>query len=106
MVKQKLPEGLQKAINNCPLIIGIGPSAWPRVISGYYFPKFKILCYSDCQDNDYIKESGIDVFSLKEHDPYLEITPITPGKIIDSPPAKKYLSEQEKPFTLLVYKSM
>lgn len=107
MVKiPKLPEGLQKALAKAPLIVGIGPSAWPRVISGYYFPKFKILCYSDCQDNEYIRNSGIDVYSLKQIDPYLEVAPVTPGKIIQTGLAKNFLDNLREPFTFLVYKSI
>ena len=61
-----LPPDLREAVNKCPLIIGIGPSAWPRIISGFYFPKFKIISYYDCQDNDYIQRTGIEVFSIKK----------------------------------------
>ncbi len=101
-----IPDGIKKAIDKCPLIIGVGPSAWPRVISGYYFPKFKILCFNDCQDNDLIRKAGIEVFSQKEVDPKAEITPITPGNIITTDLATKFLDGVKEPFAFLIYKSM
>lgn len=101
-----LPKSLEDAIAKCPLIIGIGPSAWPRVISGYYFPKFKIICFNDCQDNDLIRKAGIEVFSQKKVDPDLEISPLTPGNIVSTDLAKKFLDEQNTPFVFQIYKSV
>src|SRR4030066_505600 len=97
---------ITKAIKNCPLIIGIGPSAWPRIIPSMFFPKYKIISYSDCQDNDYINDFGVEVFSLRKKDPNMEITPITPGRILSTKVAKDYLASQKEPFTFLIYKSM
>ena len=101
-----LPKSIKEAVKKCPLIIGIGPSAWPRIISGYFFPKFKILCFNDCQDNELIRSAGIEVFSQKEVDPSLELSPVTPGNIISTDIAKKYLEGIGEPFVFLVYKSM
>lgn len=103
--RKNLPDAIDKALKKSPLIIGVGPTAWPRMLSAFYFPKFKTISYYDTQDNDLIKKSGIEVFSLKELDPYLEVSPVTPGNILSIPLAKKYLSEQKEPFVLLVYKS-
>lgn len=103
---KNLPEGIKKAIDKAPLIIGIGPSAWPRVISGYFFPRFKILSFNDCQDNGLIRKAGIEVFSEKEIDPNLEITPVTPGNIITTDIGMKFLKGIKGPFTFLIYKSM
>jgi hypothetical protein len=104
-MQEKLPSGILNAILKCPLMIGIGPSAWPRIISSFYFPNFKIIAYGDCQDNDFIRDSGVEVLSLKEKDPNLEISPVTPGRILDTPIAKEFLARQKEPFALLVYKS-
>jgi len=102
----KLPKSIQEGVDKCPLIIGIGPSAWPRIIAAFYFPKFKTLCYGDYQDNEYIRDFGVDVFSLKEKDPYLEVSPVTPGRILDTDLAKEYIKSQKEDFSFLVYKSM
>ena len=32
----KLPESIEKAISKAPLLIGLGPTAWPRIINAYY----------------------------------------------------------------------
>src|SRR3989304_2365835 len=93
-------------VKGCPLIIGVGPSAWPRIITSFYFPKFKIICYTNCQDNQFIRDSGVEIFSLRQEDPSLEIAPVTPGKILNTQGAKKFLASQKQPFVLLVYKSV
>ncbi|OGM02522.1 hypothetical protein A2115_00890 [Candidatus Woesebacteria bacterium GWA1_41_8] len=93
------------AIRKSPLIVGLGPSAWPRVITGFYFPKFKIVAYNDCHDNEIIRDFGMDVYSLKEKEPDLEISPETPGQILQTDLAKKYLKGFKKDFIFLVYKS-
>jgi hypothetical protein len=101
-----LPKSLADAVNKSPMIIGIAPSAWPRAISGYYFPKFKMLCCNDCQDNELIRKAGIPVYSQKQIDKYVEISPITPGNIISTDIAKKFLKDLNEPFKFLIYKSM
>jgi len=102
----KLPKSIERALQNAPMIIGIAPSAWPRAISGYYFPKFKMLCSNDCQDNELIRQAGIPVYSQKQVDKYVEISPITPGNIISTDIAKSFLKGLNEPFKLLIYKSM
>ncbi len=102
---KKLPEGIQKAVNNCPLIVGIGPTAWPRIIPSYYFPKYKIICYNDVQDNEFIAKGGVQIFSIKKEYPDIEVSPETPAQIISCPPVEKYLSSLKEPFALLIYKS-
>lgn len=101
-----LPESIRQAVAKAPMIIGVGPSAWPRAISGYYFPKFKVLCSNDCQDNELIRNEGISVYSQKQIDKYVEISPITPGNIISTDLAKKFISGINEPFKFLIYKSM
>lgn len=100
-----VPEPLKKVLADTPLIVGIGPSAWPRIISTYFFPNFKILSCNDCQDDELIRGTGQEVFSLKKEDPFLEVTPMTPGKIIETDLAKKYLAGLTSPFSFLVYKT-
>lgn len=104
MIKN-LPSSLKKAIGESPLIIGVGPTAWPRMLSSFYFPKFKTISYYDTQDNDLIEKQGVEVFSIKKNDPYIELSPVTPGNILELPITKKYLDSQKEPFVLLVYKS-
>lgn len=107
MFKPKnIPKSIQVALSKAPHIVGIGPSAWPRVVSGYYFPKFSILCSNDCQDNELIRAEGIPVYSQKQIDKYVEISPITPGNIISTDMAKDYLKKIKGPFKFLIYKSM
>lgn len=101
----KVPEGVENEIKKTPLIIGVGPTAWPRMLSSFYFPKFKTISYYDTQDNDFIEEKGVEVFSVKKNDPYIELSPVTPGNILELPLVKKYLDGQKEPFVLLVYKS-
>ncbi|MFZ3301258.1 MAG: hypothetical protein WA152_00920 [Microgenomates group bacterium] len=103
---KQLPKSIADAINKSPMIIGIAPSAWPRAISGYYFPKFKMLCSNDCQDNELIRLAGIPVYSQKQVDKNVEISPITPGNIISTDIAKKFLKGLNEPFKFLIYKSM
>ncbi|OGM33287.1 hypothetical protein A3D00_00165 [Candidatus Woesebacteria bacterium RIFCSPHIGHO2_02_FULL_38_9] len=105
MVTMTFPEDIKEAVKKCPLIIGAGPSAWPRIIPGLFFPKYKIVCYVDCLDNHFIRELGIDVFSIKEKDPYFEISPESPGRILDNDLSLKYLHSLKEPFAFLVYKS-
>ncbi len=101
-----LSDSLKTAINKSPRIMGIGPSAWPRIVSAYYFPDFKTISYNDAADNeDIAKELGVEVFSLKKQDPYIEVSPETPGSIIDTDLVKTYLAAQDKDFIFLVYKS-
>ena len=100
-----LPEGIKKGINDCPLIIGIGPSAWPRIITSYYFPKYKTICLNDSQDDEFVRKEGIEVFSLKKEKPDLEISPQTPGRILDTDLVKEYVGKFKEPFSYLVYKS-
>ena len=100
-----LPEGVAGAVGKSPLIIGVGPSAWPRIIPGLFFPKYKIISYVDCLDNRLIRDLGLSVFSIKEEDPYFEISPESPGRILDNEISLKYLRSLEKPFVFLVYKS-
>jgi hypothetical protein len=100
-----LPSSISDAIKKCPLIIGIGPSAWPRIITSYYFPKFKTICLNDSQDDEYIRGKGNDVFSLKKEDPTLEVSPQTPGRIINTDVVKDYVAKLKEPFSFLVYKS-
>lgn len=101
-----LPKSIADAVNKSPMIIGIAPSAWPRAISAYYFPKFKMLCSNDCQDNELIRLAGIPVYSQKQIDKFVEISPITPGNIISTDIAKKFLNNLNEPFKFLIYKSM
>jgi hypothetical protein len=100
-----VPESLKKVLASMPVIVGIGPSAWPRIISSYFFPEFKIISCNDCQDDELIRSTGQEVFSLMKEDPFLEVTPMTPGKIIETDLAKKYLAGLGEPFTFLVYKT-
>jgi len=100
-----LPDGLSKAISKCPLIISLGPSAWPRLVPSFYFPKYKIMTFYDCQDNDFIEKSGVEVFSLKKKDPELEVSPVTPGQILQTKIAQEFLNKQKEHFVFLVYKS-
>ena len=102
---KSLPSGLDEAVAKCPLIIGIGPSAWPRLVPSFYFPKYKIMTFYDCQDNDFIENFGVEVFSLKKADPELEISPVTPGQILQTEIAQKFLSQQKEPYVFLAYKS-
>jgi hypothetical protein len=102
---KRLPEGLQKAVEECPLIIGVGPSAWPRMILGFYFPQCKIITFYDCQDNDLVRDFGIEIFSLQEKQPELELVTVTPGQILDTQLVKDFLTSQTKPFVFFVYKS-
>lgn len=103
---KSLPKSIADAVSKSPMIIGIAPSAWPRAISGYYFPKFKMLCSNDCQDNELIRNAGIPVYSQKQVDKYVEISPITPGNIISTDIAKRFLNDLNEPFKFLIYKSM
>lgn len=105
LILKKLPKGLQEATEKCPLVVGIGPSAWPRVILSYYFPFCKIISFYDCQDNDLARNAGIEVFSLQEEQPGLELVTVTPGQVLDTPLVKKFLNSQTKPFVFFVYKS-
>ncbi len=100
-----LPPGLSEAVAKCPLIIGIGPSAWPRLVPSFYFPRYKIMTFYDCQDNDFIQNFGVEVFSLKKQDQNLEVSPVTPGQILQTKVAQDFLDRQKKPFVFLVYKS-
>lgn len=102
----KLPESIEKAISKAPLLIGLGPTAWPRIINAYYFPKFRMLVANDSQDNEYIRQEGFSVYSQKQVDKYIKIAPITPGNIISTDIAKTYLSKINEPFKFIVYKSM
>ncbi len=102
----KLPKSIENAISKAPLLVGLGPSAWPRIINDFYFPKFKNLVANDCQDNEYIRQDGFSVYSQKQIDKYVQISPITPGNIISTDLAKKFLSEIKEPFKFVVYKSM
>ena len=102
---KSLPHGLTQAVGKCPLIIGIGPTAWPRLIPSFYFPKYKILSYHNCFVNEVIKEFGVEVFSLKAFQPELEISPVTPGQILSTKLAQNFLASQKEPFVFLVYKS-
>ena len=79
-----VPESLKKVLASMPVIVGIGPSAWPRIISSYFFPEFKIISCNDCQDDELIRSTGQEVFSLMKEYPFLEVTPMTPGKIIET----------------------
>lgn len=99
------PERLKVAINKCPLIIGIGPSAWPRLVPAFYFPAYKIISFHDCSDNQLVESLGIEVFSLKANQPEVEVPTVTPGQILDLPLTRKFLESQNKPFVFLVYKS-
>ena len=94
-----------KAVDDSPLIIGIGPSAWPRIVTGFYFPRFEIVSYNDCQDNEIIKKFGFRITSLKKLDPSLEISPETPARIMSTSLFKEYLAAKGKPYFFLVYKS-
>ena len=102
----KLPNSIEKAISKAPLLIGLGPTAWPRIINPYYFPKFRMLVANDSQDNEYIRQEGFSVYSQKQIDKYIKIAPITPGNIATTDLAKKYLSGIKEPFKFVVYKSM
>ena len=102
----KLPESIEKALSKAPLLIGLGPTAWPRIINPYYFPKFRMLVSNDSQDNEYIRQEGFSVYSQKQIDKYIKIAPITPGNIVTTDLAKKYLSGIKEPFKFVVYKSM
>ncbi|MEK7168915.1 MAG: ATP-grasp domain-containing protein [Patescibacteria group bacterium] len=102
----KLPESIEKAISKAPLLIGLGPTAWPRIINLYYFPKFRMLVSNDSQDNEFIRQEGFSVYSQKQVDKYVKIAPITPGNIVTTDLAKKYLSKIKEPFKFVVYKSM
>lgn len=102
----KLPESIEKAISKAPLLIGLGPTAWPRIINPYYFPKFRMLVVNNSQDNEYIRHVGFSVYSQKQIDKYVKIAPITPGNIVSTDLAKKYLSKIKEPFKFVVYKSM
>lgn len=102
----KLPESIEKAISKAPLLIGLGPTAWPRIINPYYFPNFRMLVANDSQDNEYIRKEGFSVYSQKQIDKYIKIAPITPGNIVTTDLAKKYLSKIKEPFKFVVYKSM
>lgn len=102
----KLPDSIEKAISKAPLLIGLGPTAWPRIINPYYFPKFRMLVSNDSQDNEYIRQEGFSVYSQKQVDKYIKISPITPGNIVTTDLAKKYLSKINEPFKFIVYKSM
>jgi len=107
MVKvPKLPESIEKAIAKAPLLVGLGPSAWPRIINNFYFPKFINLVSNNCQDNEYIRKDGFSVYSVKQVDKYAQITPITPGNIITSKKGKEFLEKIKEPFKFVVYKSM
>ena len=33
----KLPESIEKALAKAPLLVGLGPSAWPRIINNHIF---------------------------------------------------------------------
>lgn len=100
-----LPEGIKKGVDACPLIIGIGPSAWPRIITSYYFPKFKTICLNDSQDDEFVRNAGCEVFSIKKNDPKIEVFPQTPGRIINTDLVKNYIKNVNEPFSFLVYKS-
>lgn len=102
----KLPKGVEEALSKAPVLVGLGPSAWPRIINNFYFPKFKNLVANDCQDNEFIRRDGFSVYAQKQIDKYIQISPITPGNIISTDLAKKYLSEIKEPFKFVVYKSM
>jgi hypothetical protein len=102
----KLPESIEKAISKAPLLVGLGPTAWPRIINPYYFPKFRMLVSNDSQDNEFIRQEGFSVYAQKQIDKYVKISPITPGNIISTDLAKNYLSKIEEPFKFVVYKSM
>ena len=102
----KLPESIETAISKAPLLIGLGPTAWPRIINSYYFPKFRALVSNDSQDNEYIRKDGFSVYSQKQIDKYVKISPITPGNIVSTELAKNYLSKINEPFKFVVYKSM
>lgn len=106
MVKINIPESLQQALAKAPVLVGLGPSAWPRIINNFYFPKFKNLVANDCQDNELIRRDGFSVYAQRQIDKYVQISPITPGNIITTDLAKKYLSEIKEPFKFVVYKSM
>lgn len=105
MIKS-LPKSLAAAVAKCPTLIGIGPSAWPRIITSFYFPKFEILCYSDCQDNEYIAKTGVPIYSLRKIDPYLELYAQTPGRILDTKLAMDWLAGHREPFAFVIYKSL
>lgn len=102
---KQLPISIKKGIDKCPLIVGVGPSAWPRIITSYYFPKFKTICLNDSQDDEYIRRMGVDVFSLRKKDPKIEVSPQTPGRILNTELVKKYIKDLNEPFSFLVYKS-
>lgn len=102
----KLPESIESAISKAPLLIGLGPTAWPRIINAYYFPKFRMLVSNDSQDNEYIRQEGFGVYAQKQIDKYIKIAPITPGNIVSTELAKKYLAKIDEPFKFIVYKSM
>lgn len=105
MVIKPLPTSIKKGIDKCPLIVGVGPSAWPRIITSYYFPKFKTICLNDSQDDEYIRGMGVDVFSLRKKKPKIEVSPQTPGRILNTNLVKEYVKGLGEPFSFLVYKS-
>jgi len=102
---ESLPKGIKAGIDKCPMIIGIGPSAWPRIITSYYFPKFKTICLNNSQDDEFVRDLGEEVFSLRKENPNIEVSPQTPGRIIETDLVKKYVKDIEEPFSFLVYKS-
>ncbi len=102
---KNIPKSIKQALDDAPLVVGIGPSAWPRIISAYYFPKFKILCHSDCDDNDLINKEACEVFSIKKTDPFSEVYPVTPSRIVENEIAQQFLSIIKEPFSFLIYKS-
>ena len=63
------------------------------------------MTFYDCQDNDFIEKFGVEIFSLKKEDPKLEISPVTPGQILQTKIAQKFLDKQKEPYFFLVYKS-
>lgn len=101
---KNLPPVLKKAILKCPLIIGVAPNAWPRIAPSWFFPKFKILCYRDRYENDYIAHAGIEIFSIRKASPNFEVSRLSASGILESEPAQEFLNSQKEPFALLVYK--
>lgn len=105
MKRINIPLSIKKAVSQTPLIIGVAPNAWPRIVASWFFPKFKILCLRDRQDNDEIDNQGINIFSLKKIQPNLEVSPLTSSRILNLEASKRFLKSQSLPFALLVYKS-
>ena len=100
-----ISESLTKAIDQCPLIIGVAPNAWPRIVSSYFFPKYEIVSFRDRGENDYISQSGIKIFSVLKNDPRAMIDALSASQIISCPVVDRFLKEKKEIFRLLIYKS-